>query len=138
MNRQTLVDATIDAQGNVVLGESGHQIVYDTNGNRLSDTHAGNRLVSSTSGNTPLFYWQTGGDNGGGYMLSAAGVPMQDGDPVYGYAAVNVESQLRNPGSFLHWVQQMIVARKQHPVFGTGSYEVLDVANPAVLAFLRR
>ena len=86
MNRQTLVDATIDAQGNVVLGESGHQIVYDTNGNRLSDTHAGNRLVSSTSGNTPLFYWHTGGDNGGGYMLSAAGVPMQDGDPVYGYA----------------------------------------------------
>jgi maltose alpha-D-glucosyltransferase/alpha-amylase len=38
-------------------------------------------------------------------------------DPVYGYQAVNVESQLRNPGSFLHWVQRMIQARKQHPVF---------------------
>jgi maltose alpha-D-glucosyltransferase/alpha-amylase len=59
-------------------------------------------------------------------------------DPVYGYAAVNVESQLRNPGSFLHWVQLMISARKQHPVFGTGAFEVLDVANEAVLAFLRR
>ena len=59
-------------------------------------------------------------------------------DPVYGYAAVNVESQLRNPGSFLHWVQRMIHARKQHPVFGTGSFEVLDVANEAVFAFLRR
>jgi maltose alpha-D-glucosyltransferase/alpha-amylase len=59
-------------------------------------------------------------------------------DPVYGFASVNVEAQLRNPGSLLHWVQQMIAARKQQPVFGTGSFEVLDVANMAVLAFLRR
>ncbi|WP_421118908.1 maltose alpha-D-glucosyltransferase [Aquihabitans daechungensis] len=59
-------------------------------------------------------------------------------DPVYGYQAVNVESQLRNPGSFLHWVQRMVQARKQHPVFGTGSFEALDVANEAVLVFLRR
>ena len=59
-------------------------------------------------------------------------------DPVYGYQAVNVESQLRNPGSFLHWVQRLIQARKQHPVFGAGSYEVLDVGNPSVLAYLRR
>jgi maltose alpha-D-glucosyltransferase / alpha-amylase len=59
-------------------------------------------------------------------------------DPVYGYQAVNVESQLRNPGSFLHWVQQMIQARKQHSVFGTGSFEALDVANEAVLVYLRR
>ena len=59
-------------------------------------------------------------------------------DPVYGYQSVNVESQLRNPGSFLHWVQRMIQARKQHPVFGTGSFEALDVANEAVLVFLRR
>ena len=59
-------------------------------------------------------------------------------DPVYGYEAVNVESQLRNPGSFLHWVQNMISARKQHSVFGTGDFEVVDVANEAVLVFLRR
>jgi maltose alpha-D-glucosyltransferase/alpha-amylase len=59
-------------------------------------------------------------------------------DPVYGFASVNVEAQMRNPGSLLHWIQQMIAARKQQPVFGTGSFEVLDVANTAVLAFLRR
>jgi maltose alpha-D-glucosyltransferase/alpha-amylase len=58
-------------------------------------------------------------------------------DPVYGYAAVSVESQLRNPSSFLHWVQRMVHARKEHPVFGTGSFEVLDVANEAVFAYLR-
>jgi maltose alpha-D-glucosyltransferase/alpha-amylase len=59
-------------------------------------------------------------------------------DPVYGYSSINVESQLRNPGSLLHWVQRMVHARKQHPVFGTGSFEVLDVANESVLAYLRR
>jgi maltose alpha-D-glucosyltransferase/alpha-amylase len=59
-------------------------------------------------------------------------------DPVYGYAAVNVEAQLRNPGSFLHWVQRLVQARKQHPVFATGALEVLDTLNPAVLAYLRR
>ncbi|MGI8755791.1 MAG: maltose alpha-D-glucosyltransferase [Acidimicrobiales bacterium] len=58
-------------------------------------------------------------------------------DPVYGYAATNVEGQLRNPGSFLHWVKRMIGARKIHPVFGTGQYQAIDVANQAVLAFLR-
>jgi len=58
-------------------------------------------------------------------------------DPVYGYSATNVESQLRNPGSFLHWVQRMVQARKEHPVFGTGAFEQLDVANEAVFAFLR-
>jgi maltose alpha-D-glucosyltransferase/alpha-amylase len=59
-------------------------------------------------------------------------------DPVYGFAAVNVEAGLRNPSSFLHWVQRMMQARRQHPVFGIGSFEVLGVENPSVLAYLRR
>ena len=59
-------------------------------------------------------------------------------DPVYGYTATNVESQLRNPGSFLHWVQRMVHARREHSVFGTGSFEALDVENEAVFAYLRR
>jgi len=59
-------------------------------------------------------------------------------DPVYGYSAVNVEAHLRNPGSFLHWVQRMVQARRQHPVFATGDFEVLETANPSVLAYLRR
>jgi maltose alpha-D-glucosyltransferase/alpha-amylase len=59
-------------------------------------------------------------------------------DPVYGYQACNVEAQTRNPGSFLHWIRRMIAVRKQHPVFGTGDFEVLTAENPSVLAFLRR
>jgi maltose alpha-D-glucosyltransferase/alpha-amylase len=47
-------------------------------------------------------------------------------DPVYGFQSVNVESQLRNPSSFLQWVHRMLEVRKQHPVMGTGSFQVLD------------
>jgi maltose alpha-D-glucosyltransferase/alpha-amylase len=59
-------------------------------------------------------------------------------DPVYGYASVNVEASLRDPSSFLHWLRRMIVVRRQHPVFATGSLEVLSADNPSVFAYLRR
>jgi maltose alpha-D-glucosyltransferase/alpha-amylase len=58
-------------------------------------------------------------------------------DPVYGYEAVNVEAQQRNPSSFLHWIRSILQTRKQFPVFGTGSFEVVPCANPSVLAYVR-
>jgi maltose alpha-D-glucosyltransferase / alpha-amylase len=58
-------------------------------------------------------------------------------DPIYGYQALNVEAQERNPGSLLHWTRRMIEIRKRHPVFGRGGYEELNSSNPSVLAFVR-
>jgi maltose alpha-D-glucosyltransferase/alpha-amylase len=58
-------------------------------------------------------------------------------DPVYGYQSINVESQIRNPSSFLQWVRRMLHVRRQHPVFGTGRFDVVDVDNPSVLAYVR-
>ena len=58
-------------------------------------------------------------------------------DPIYGYQAINVEAQQRNPGSLLHWTARMIEIRKRHPVFGLGGYEELSSSNPSVLAFVR-
>ena len=58
-------------------------------------------------------------------------------DPIYGYAAVNVEAQQRNPSSFLHWMRRMLAVRRQFPVFGTGSVQIVPSANPSVLAFVR-
>ncbi|MCC6435176.1 MAG: maltose alpha-D-glucosyltransferase [Acidimicrobiales bacterium] len=59
-------------------------------------------------------------------------------DPVYGYQRVNVESQVRDPSSFLHWIRRMLEVRKEMPVFGVGSFDVLEVSNPSVFAYLRR
>jgi maltose alpha-D-glucosyltransferase/alpha-amylase len=58
-------------------------------------------------------------------------------DPVYGYQALNVEAQLRSSSSLLNWTRKIIHVRKEHPVFGMGTYEELGSSNPGVLAFVR-
>jgi maltose alpha-D-glucosyltransferase/alpha-amylase len=58
-------------------------------------------------------------------------------DPVYGYQALNVEGELRDPSSLLHWLQRMLQVRKRHDLFGIGSFEVLTAENPSVLAYVR-
>ena len=59
-------------------------------------------------------------------------------DPVYGFQAINVEAQLRNQHSFLQWIRRMFAVRKQHPVLGMGSFEVLHPENPAIFAYVRK
>jgi maltose alpha-D-glucosyltransferase / alpha-amylase len=59
-------------------------------------------------------------------------------DPVYGYQAVNVEAQLRDPSSLLHWMRNTIALRKLFKAFGRGTMEVLPVKNRKVLAYVRR
>src|SRR5262245_58612369 len=59
-------------------------------------------------------------------------------DPVYGYEAVNVEAQVSDASSLLHWMRNMIGLRKWFKVFGRGSIEFLHPHNRKVLAYLRR
>jgi maltose alpha-D-glucosyltransferase/alpha-amylase len=56
---------------------------------------------------------------------------------LYGYQAVNVESQSRNPTSLLNWTRRLIEVRRSSPVFGRGSIDFLKPANHRVLAFTR-
>ena len=56
---------------------------------------------------------------------------------VYGYQAVNVESQERNPTSLLNWTRRLIEVRRSTRVFGRGSIEFLKPDNHRVLAFTR-
>jgi maltose alpha-D-glucosyltransferase/alpha-amylase len=58
-------------------------------------------------------------------------------DPVYGYQAVNVEAQLRTPTSLLRWLRRFIALRREHPVFGLGSYQALQSSNPHIYAHVR-
>ena len=58
-------------------------------------------------------------------------------DPVHGFAAVNVEAQLRSPTSLLRWAQRFIALRKQRPVFGLGEYAPLSTSNPTIFAHVR-
>ena len=56
---------------------------------------------------------------------------------VHHYSGVNVESQLSQPSSLLHWLRGMLEVRRRHAVFGNGDFTALDVDNDAVLAFTR-
>jgi len=59
-------------------------------------------------------------------------------NPVYGYQAINVQSQKRFEHSLLSWTKQLIRVRKSSPVLGRGSIEFLYPANHRVLAYLRK
>jgi maltose alpha-D-glucosyltransferase/alpha-amylase len=86
---------------------------------------------------TPL-QW-TGDRNGGFSRADFAQLYLPPSlDPVYGYPAVNIEAQLRTPTSLLRWLHRFIALRKEHPVFGLGTYEPLRSENPRVFAHVRR
>ena len=59
-------------------------------------------------------------------------------DPIWGYQAINVESQLADQSSLLYWTRNMIALRKLFHVFGRGTLEFLNPENRKVLAYLRR
>jgi maltose alpha-D-glucosyltransferase/alpha-amylase len=58
-------------------------------------------------------------------------------DPIYGYEAVNVEAQQRDPGSLLNWMKRMLSVRKTSHAFGRGALSFLRPGNRKVLAYVR-
>jgi maltose alpha-D-glucosyltransferase/alpha-amylase len=58
-------------------------------------------------------------------------------DPIYGFQAVNVESQQHDPSSLLNWTRRIIAVRKQHKAFGRGTMRLLYPLNRRVLAYVR-
>ncbi len=58
-------------------------------------------------------------------------------DPVYGYQVTNVEQQMRNTTSMLHWIRRMISVPQGAPDFGIGTFTEVGSRNPTVLSFVR-
>jgi maltose alpha-D-glucosyltransferase/alpha-amylase len=58
-------------------------------------------------------------------------------DPIYGYQVINVEAQLSDQSSLLHWTRNMIALRKLFQVFGRGTLRFLNPENRKILAYLR-
>jgi maltose alpha-D-glucosyltransferase / alpha-amylase len=86
---------------------------------------------------TPM---QWTGDRNGGFsradFAQLYAPPLMD--PVYGFQAVNIEAQLRTATSLLRWMHRFIALRKEHPVFGFGTYEPIEPSNPRIFSHLRR
>jgi maltose alpha-D-glucosyltransferase / alpha-amylase len=58
--------------------------------------------------------------------------PMVEGK--YGPGRVNVAEQRKDPDSLLNFMLRLIRTRKECPEFGSGTLELLDTGDPAVLA----
>jgi maltose alpha-D-glucosyltransferase/alpha-amylase len=58
-------------------------------------------------------------------------------NPVYGFQAVNVESQLRSDHSLLNWMRRLIHVRQSTKVFSRGTISFINVLNHRVLAYTR-
>ena len=50
-------------------------------------------------------------------------------DAIYGYQAVNVEAQARDPHSLLNWTRRMLAVRQRHRAFGRGRIHILHPGN---------
>jgi maltose alpha-D-glucosyltransferase/alpha-amylase len=85
---------------------------------------------------TPM---QWTGDRNGGFSRAdwaqLYAPPLMD--PVYGFQAINVEAQLRTSTSLLRWLRRFIALRKEHPVFGLGTYRALPSSNSRIFAHVR-
>ncbi|GGC54563.1 maltose alpha-D-glucosyltransferase [Chelatococcus reniformis] len=58
-------------------------------------------------------------------------------DPIYGFNAVNVESQRRSPSSLLNWLKRLIAVRHNSRAFGRGTLRFLYPENRKILAYVR-
>jgi maltose alpha-D-glucosyltransferase/alpha-amylase len=59
-------------------------------------------------------------------------------DPLYGYHAVNVEAQERDPHSLLHWTRRVLAVRRRYGgLFGRGRLDFVYPHNRKVLVYLR-
>jgi maltose alpha-D-glucosyltransferase/alpha-amylase len=61
--------------------------------------------------------------------------PIQDA--LYGFQAVNVETQIRDASSLLNWTRRMLAVRKRTQAFGSGGMRLLYPGNRKILAYLR-
>ena len=57
---------------------------------------------------------------------------------VYGYQAVNVESQGRSEHSLLRWMKSLIQVRNGFRAFGRGTIQFLNPSNHRILAYVRQ
>src|SRR5688572_13241984 len=59
-------------------------------------------------------------------------------DPIYGYEAVNVEAQMREPWSLLNWTKRMLRVRGSSQAFGRGTLNFIRPGNRKILVYIRQ
>jgi len=123
----------IELMNSLLLTMPGTPIIYYGDEIGMGDNiHLGDR----DGVRTPM---QWSSDRNGGFSRADPSLlvlpPIMD--PLWGFQAVNVEAQWRNPHSLLNWLRRMLVERSRHQAFGRGTLRLLLPQNRKVLAYLR-
>ena len=123
----------IELMKSLLLSMPGTPVVYYGDEIGMGDNiHLGDR----DGVRTPM---QWSPDRNGGFSRAdpeQLSLPMLQG-PLYGFEAVNVEAQQRDPHSLLNWTRRMLAKRQQSRVFGRGTLRFLYPGNRKILAYLR-
>jgi maltose alpha-D-glucosyltransferase / alpha-amylase len=123
----------IELMNSLLLTMPGTPVIYYGDEIGMGDNlHLGDR----DGVRTPM---QWSSDRNGGFSRAdpAALVLPSIMDPLYGFEAVNVEAQWRDPHSLLNWLRRMLVERRKHRAFGRGTIRFLQPQNRKILAYLR-
>ncbi len=123
----------IELMNGLLLSMPGTPVIYYGDEIGMGDNiHLGDR----DGVRTPM-QWSV--DRNGGFSRAdpAALVLPPIMDPIYGFPAVNVESQARDQHSLLSWMRTMLAVRRQHRAFGRGTQRFLYPGNRRILAYLR-
>src|SRR5690606_2147377 len=122
----------IELMTSLLLSMPGTPVLYYGDEIGMGDNiHLGDRDAVRT----PM---QWSGDRNGGFSRAdpeQLTLPMLQG-PLYGFEAVNVEAQQRDPHSLLNWTRRMLAKRQQTQVFGRGTLRFLYPGNRNILAYL--
>ena len=123
----------IELMNSLLLSMPGTPVIYYGDELGMGDNiHLGDR----DGVRTPM---QWSPDRNGGFSRAdpeSLLLPVLMG-PLYGYEAVNVEAQHRDPHSLLNWTRRMLAKRQQTHAFGRGTLRFLFPGNRKILAYLR-
>ena len=123
----------IELMNGLLLSMPGTPVIYYGDEIGMGDNvHLGDR----DGVRTPM-QW-TGDRNGGFSRADPSSIVLPPiMDPLYGFATVNVEAQIRDQHSFLNWMRRLLTLRRNNKVFGRGALRLLYPKNRRILAYLR-
>ena len=123
----------IELMNGLLLSMPGTPVIYYGDEIGMGD----NIFLRDRDGVRTPMQW-TSDRNGGFSRADPAGLVLPAlQDPLYGFQAVNVEAQMRDPHSMLHWMRRILSVRSRGSVFGRASMRLLYPGNRKILAYLR-
>jgi maltose alpha-D-glucosyltransferase / alpha-amylase len=125
--------ARIELMNSLLLSMPGTPVIYYGDEIGMGD----NIFLGDRDGVLPPMPWTR--DRNGGFSRADPQrlylPPIMD--PIYGFEAVNVEAQSREPSSLLHWTRRLLAVRGSTRAFGRGRFTMLHPGNRKILAYLR-